>query len=193
LKIGSIFGQNYSHKQKPKKMKKLSVKFIGMMMIITMPLLILSSCEKDPCEDTTCENGGTPTEDGDNCKCVCVAGYEGTDCATLSRTKFIKAWGATEDCSLSAPATYSITITAKAGTDTEVLISNLWNLFTNAVVATADGTTLTIASQEPDNDDFFVSGTGTYNSNGTVTLNYTVEDRSASPYVSDVCNNTLLQ
>lgn len=44
--------------------------------------------EKDPCEDVVCYNGGH-CEDG---TCVCAAGYEGADCKTESREKFLGTW-----------------------------------------------------------------------------------------------------
>ncbi len=53
-----------------------------------------TSCEEDLCKDVTCATGGTLTDNGTTCTCVCGDGYEGTDCATLSRTKFLSASGA---------------------------------------------------------------------------------------------------
>jgi hypothetical protein len=162
-------------------MKKLIVKFSTYAMIIGLPMLILSSCEKDPCEDVTCENSGTPTEDGDNCTCVCGTNYEGTKCETLVRAKFIGSFNGTEACT-SGNDTYAVTVTAGSG-DGDVIIGNLYNagFFVNATVNATGG--LTIASQSFGTGT--VSGSATISGN-TLTVTYTV----ASGGLSDSCTGT---
>jgi hypothetical protein len=76
---------------------------------------------------------------------VCDAGYEGTDCKTLSSAKFVGTYSVTEDCG----GSYNITITASSATPTSVIFSNLGNfaVATPAVVtAAADQNKLTFTN-----------------------------------------------
>ncbi len=65
--------------------------------LILIPFLLLS-CSK---EDTSCENifceGNTTCVGG---ACVCQEGFEGEDCETLSRDKFIANWSGTDTCKI---------------------------------------------------------------------------------------------
>lgn len=160
-----------------KKMKIFSLSALSALALSTM--LFFSSCTPDPCKDVTCLNNGT-CNDGN---CECVTGYEGTDCGTEVRAKFLGPYSVTDGCSASGAATYSININKSNTEINVVLISNFWNLFANNVKATVNGTNLTIATQEPDNDGYKVTGNGTINGN-TLTINYTV---IAPGGASDVC------
>jgi uncharacterized protein YmfQ (DUF2313 family) len=65
-----------------------------------------------------------------------------------------------------ALAPYSAVISASTASTavTDVVIGGFSkDFFTNAVKATVSGNTITIASQQPDNDQYYVEGTGTYN------------------------------
>src|SRR2546425_1066933 len=72
----------------------------------------------------------TKTEDG------CAAGYEGSDCKTEIRTKFIGSFVGLQGCK-SGNDSIPVTITAVAGDATKVTIANLYNVgfTTNGVVA----------------------------------------------------------
>jgi hypothetical protein len=161
-------------------MKKQTVKLLSYMMVIALPLFVLNSCKKDPCKDVECKNGGTPTEDGDDCKCVCAVGYEGSDCGTLVRAKFIGTHNANETCT-SGNDVYSITINAVTSDDKKVQIVNLYNagISVNGEV-NADGG-ITIPNQP------FGSGiiSGTISATGAVS--YTV----TAGGLSDGCSFTI--
>jgi hypothetical protein len=47
--------------------------------------VVYTSCNKDECKDVVCQNGGTCSEG----KCTCPTGYDGTNCETKSRDKFV--------------------------------------------------------------------------------------------------------
>ncbi|MFN4880458.1 MAG: hypothetical protein ACK5AS_01015 [Bacteroidota bacterium] len=165
-----------------KKMKIFSASSLSALALSTM--LFFSACTTDPCKDVVCENDGT-CNDG---TCECIAGYEGDDCSTEMRTKFAGQYSVTDGCSASGAASYTINITSSSSDVSKVLISNFWNLFANNVVATVNGTNLTIANQEPDNDGYKVTGNGTINGN-TLTINYTVIDPlGASDVCTAICN-----
>jgi len=166
-----------------KKISMIGISFLGVIAVVTV--MFFNACTSDPCKDVTCLNGGTCVSG----TCDCATGYEGTDCSTISRDKFTDTWTVNEDCSLSAPASYIVSISNGTGI-TDVLISNMWDAFTNSVAATVNGNTITIASQEPDNDGFTVSGSGSISSDGnTITMSYTVTDTSNGD--QDNCTNSV--
>ena len=158
-----------------------------MALFATALIFFYSSCTTDPCKDVICLNDGVCNSG----TCSCAAGYEGTDCSTLSRDKFIGTWNvvgnmAGANGAASGPDNYTATITASSTDVTKVLIANMWGAFTNATVATIDGNTITIALQQPDNDGFTVEGSGTI-SGTTISMQYTVKDTNSSPNPTEVC------
>jgi len=109
----------------------------------------------------------------------CPAGMEGKDCNTESRAKFIKTWSASDEVGSGSPLVYTCNIT-KGTNVNQVLISNSFagNFFDNAIKATVEENTITIASQAPDaGGDYKVSGSGTY-SGGQITWNYLIIESS---------------
>ncbi len=142
--------------------------------------VMYTSCTKDKCKDVVCQNGGTCT--GGNC--TCTTGYEGTNCETLSRAKFVKSWSASDLISGgSTPLAYTASIAAGVSTDvTAVVIGNTFsdNFFVvGPIRATISGNTITIPSQNPDGTKYSLTGTGTL-ANGKITLSYTIKDDTNS-------------
>lgn len=133
--------------------------------------VLYTSCNPDPCKDVVCNNGGTCNEGN----CVCATGYEGTKCETASRDKFVKTWSASdkEATTTTTVPTYTSAIIGGTGI-TEIKISKFSDaFFTNDVIATVNGNVATIASQQPDNDGYYVTtGTGTYDAT-TKKINWT--------------------
>jgi hypothetical protein len=130
-----------------------------------------TACTKDECKDVVCQNGGTCVSG----TCNCTTGYEGTNCETESRTKFIKSWSAADQIG-STNLVYTVAIAGGSAIN-GVLISNAFsdNFFSNPINATVEGNTITIPDQRPDGaaSNFRVMGTGTYAS-GKITWNYTI-------------------
>lgn len=58
-------------------------KFLNLLFFTS--LILFSNCKSDPCESTVCKNGGN-CNDG---TCECAFGYEGNNCETEKRQKFI--------------------------------------------------------------------------------------------------------
>ncbi len=165
-------------------MKKVSIfGFSFLSAIAFATVMFFNSCESDPCKDVACLNGGTCISG----TCDCATGYEGTDCSTESRTKFLGTWTANDGCSSSGNSSYIVTI-SNGATVTDLNITNFWDAFTNSVKATVTGNTINIASQEPDNDNFFVSGQGSITGN-TITWSYTIDGSAAGSGV-DVCTSS---
>lgn len=151
-----------------------------------------TSCT-DKCKDKDCGTG--TCLDG---TCECDPGFEVDAkgaCTIRTADKISGAYSVIEDCSASPAAAYIAGVTPGTGA-TDVNITNFWNLFQNAVKATiTTPTTLTIARQEPDNDKFFVEGTGTISTNASgkiiITWTYKVTDETSSTIVTDNCTSTV--
>lgn len=106
---------------------------------------------------------------------------------------FIGQYNVQEDCSASPASNYNVTIVAGAS-ETDVKISNFWGLFTNSVNATLNCDIITIPRQEPDNDKFFVEGSGIIEKNGsniTINMSYKVTDETGSTVQTDNCTSTV--
>ncbi len=168
------------NQKKQKTMKKITSTFLGLAIVTTLSLLSLNSCTKDPCKDTTCENSGAPTEDGDNCFCLCPTGYEGTTCGTLVRAKFIGTFNAAEVCG-SGNDTYAIVVAAVGSDDKKVTVLNLYNagLLINGEVNSDGG--ITIPSQT------FGAGTISGSISATGAVSYSVSVGGAA----DNCTFTI--
>jgi hypothetical protein len=153
-------------KKTMKKMKIFSASSLSALALSTM--LFFSACTTDPCKDVVCENDGT-CNDG---TCDCTAGYEGDDCSTEMRAKFVGTFNISGTVSCPVSGTYtippgtSITVAnSSAGVDKIII-----NLLGRALVATVDGSSLTIATQQV--GDFTYTGTGTItNNNLSMTIN----------------------
>lgn len=114
------------------------------------------------------------------------------DCK-FKQTDYTGQYSVTEDCSNSPASAYTVTVTANG--DTGLKITNFWGAFGNSVQATFDCETITIARQEPDNDKFFVEGSGFITKDGntvTLTISYTVSDETdAANIKKDECTQTV--
>jgi hypothetical protein len=162
--------------------------FLFSALLFGMTIALVPACNGDKCPDT-CGNG-ICLEDG---ACDCDPGYEyDTDgiCNVLTQSKFVGVYTASENC-VTGP--YLVEIVANTDV-TKVGIKSFWKLFQNQVIATVDGTTLTIARQEPDNDNFFVEGSGTLSTNTAgktvISLNYTVKDEDPAGPSTTSCTTT---
>lgn len=152
-------------------------------------VVFATACTPDPCKDVVCGDHGT-CEEG---LCICETGYEqNTDglCNTEVRAKFLGTWTVSEDCTQSAPSSYTTSVTISSGAILEVKITNMWGAFANQVTATVSGSTITIARQAPDSDSYYIEGSGTI-SGSTITMNYTVTDETdTSNIITDVCSSS---
>lgn len=160
-------------------MKNLkSILLAGFLTVGAFSSAVFTSCNPDACKDVVCQNGGNCT-DG---TCTCPAGYEGTLCETMARTKFVKNWTAADiEAGTSTVIPYSCVITAGAGVTNLVIASTFADdFFVNSITATASGNTITIASQEPDSDNYWVEGTGTM-SGTTLSWNYKLINKTVTP------------
>ncbi|GAB4403236.1 MAG: hypothetical protein OHK0039_02120 [Bacteroidia bacterium] len=149
---------------------------------------LFSSCA-DPCKGVACQNGGVCL-DG---TCDCADGYEGTNCETEIRAKFIASYTVTETCSSSPGQTFTtpITISASNAGALKVVLTNLYFLGWS-VVADVDGNNISFTNTDvagvPAGAVVKATGTGTLA--GTVlTINYTITESG----ISDNCQTSAVK
>ncbi|MFQ5335084.1 MAG: calcium-binding EGF-like domain-containing protein [Flavobacteriales bacterium] len=165
-------------------MKKTVFQIMTGTMMLAGILFTSNSC-KNLCKDVECQNGGTCVEDDGSCDCS-GTGYEGTNCETEERAKFLGSWSVTDNCSSSGSASYTSTISKSSTGITKVLISNFWDAFANNVEGTISGSDIDVSLQEPDGDGWTVSGSGTI-SGTQISWSYTVADPTGQ---ADNCTAT---
>ena len=98
------------------------------------------------------------------CAKLCSSGYEGSDCNTLSKTRFIGVWTVTLPPTTLA---YLDTISSATGAP-NVTISRGFGAFAfmHPISATVSNDIVTIPLQEPDSNSNTVEGSGTINAAG---------------------------
>lgn len=143
--------------------------------ISAFSLVTLTSCDPDKCKTISCAYGGVCNEG----KCLCQSGYEGPQCETLMRKKFLGTWVVTETGTISDSRQYSVVIEGSTTNMTGIKIKNFYNNNLSIPVdAFVRGDTFTIAQQ--DVDKYTIVGEGVvdkekyYGDNGQVTLRYKV-------------------
>ncbi|MBK7958299.1 MAG: hypothetical protein IPK03_09375 [Bacteroidetes bacterium] len=150
--------------------------------------LFLASCTTEPCKDVTCLNSGvaTASTDGKSCACACTPGYEGTDCSTPSRTKYLGSWKGSDVC---GSGTYSVTLTAANASDsTSILISNPGGFGTAITVIGkfTKANEITFTAQDLGGSRT-MDGTMTFTSTSAMTTSYKVTPATGAV---DNCNGT---
>ena len=146
-------------------------------------ILTISSCDKKSCTKVVC-----PSNEG--CyqgQCVCLNGYEGTGCSTISSAKYTGSWTVSENCGSGVtspnPSGYSVYISPTGSPVSYLSISNLLNLgtsFTAELYNTSpgyEGTQIYIPAQSQGGVSI-TDSYGTYTTTNGVTqlvivLNYT--------------------
>lgn len=174
--------------------KTLRFLSIGLM---AFGLMFTQSCDK--CKDVECQHTGTcdkgvctcpPNAEGELCE-TCKTGYEGDDCNTEMRKKFLRTAASVSEVCGSNNYTYNTDIVAGSAIN-EIKIKNVGNYNCTSgdyyVVATVNGSNLTIASQSVCATTF--SGSGSYSAtNSKVTVTYTAT--YGTPSVTDNCTMTI--
>ncbi|MBI1266481.1 MAG: hypothetical protein GC193_03515 [Cryomorphaceae bacterium] len=143
--------------------------------------LALTGC-KDECDEVLCQNGGT-CNDG---ICACATGYEGAECATETRSKFLGSYSVSESCS-SGNYTFNLTITTSSTGVRNVIINNFYD-FGISVSATISGNSLTIPNQTVSSGGaaYTISGSGQITGN-ILTLTYTIAAGAESDSCTSIC------
>lgn len=141
----------------------------------------LTSC-KDECKDVECANGGTC----DAGICSCPVGYEGELCETESRAKIVASYAVSENCTVTGPASYTVTITKSSSDISKVIVSPFGGYSGATGVCTLSGTSLTL-DNVTGTGIVFSAFTGTVSANGSsISVTYTASASGAS----ETCTGT---
>lgn len=167
---------------------KKAIKFLSIG-LMAMGLLFTQSCDK--CKDVECQHTGTcdkgvctcPTNaTGELCE-TCNTGYEGDDCATEMRTKFVGTYKYNESASTSCGVTdWPVTISTSSTAIDKIIINGFGAYGCSGVNinvdATVSGSNVTvIAGSFCSGGVEIKSGSGSF-SNGVLTVNYTANTGS---------------
>ncbi len=146
--------------------------------------VLFTGCKKDdPCENVTCQNGGTCN----NGSCSCPSGYEGSTCATEVRSKFIASYSVQENCSPGGNFNYVMTINSSATGVSNVVLNNFYGVGAT-VVGSVSGSSITIASQTVTVNSVAVNVSGSGQLNGNIlTLSYTVSAGTEADNCTSTC------
>lgn len=157
-----------------------SLRFLGL--AISFVALALTGC-KDPCKDVACQNGGVCDEGA----CICAIGYEGENCETSQRAKFIASYNVDESCNQTGNFNYSITIATSAVSVNNVVINNFYGVGAS-VSGVVNGSSINIPNQtvNAQGNAFTFSGSGQINGN-ILTLTYNVAVGTDSESCSATC------
>ena len=114
--------------------------------VLAFSAVTYNSCKPDKCKSIRCAYGGV-CKDGN---CLCQSGYEGSQCETVIRDKFLGVWSVFESSTMTGqPRNYTVNIT-EGDNITDVKIRNFYNLLTNDVYAIVKGDSLVINKQSID-------------------------------------------
>lgn len=159
--------------------------------------MFLGACNSDPCKDDPCGPNGDCIAVGDDYDCVCDAGYEGVNCETLSRDKFLSAtggtstWDATDVCTSSAGTNtypYDATISIASAGDDRVLVNNFAGLGTTInIPGSVNGNTITLANGTYAGGQLSNATATISNSNNAISVTYTFTTGSG---VTESCTGT---
>jgi hypothetical protein len=155
-----------------------SIKYIALSAILTFSAIcavVYTSCKKDACKDVTCLHGGV-CSDGN---CInCNVGYEGTNCATLSKDKFVGTYTGSEICTVGTD-NYSVTLSS-ASDDLVLTYTNLYNESITATCTITSTSTFSFSgTQVVGGTPVTFTGTGTLSSSN-LTVTYTITNSSTT-------------
>lgn len=169
------------------------VVFTALITIATFCGVFYMSCKQDKCKAIACAYGGA-CNDG---VCKCMPGYEGTNCETVTASKFAGFWYVAETGTITNHRQYPLDIIADTNATT-VWIQNCYNYFPS-IRATVQGDTITIPNQQLLGKVIFGKGYLVYPSDPsnpnlpiTLTMLYEVIDSVNQNMVDDFGVNAVL-
>lgn len=154
-----------------------SVILTAISVIATFSIVTYSSCELDKCKSISCAFQGVCNEG----RCICPNGYEGPQCETVTRKKFLGTWVVSETGSISQGSQYTVSVEPGPNL-TEVRIKNFRNFFITDVNAFVKGDSIYLPEQILQNQT--ITGNGWiedekyYGDNGRIVLKYKVKDNA---------------
>jgi len=143
--------------------------------VLTVFSFAYVSCNRDKCKTIVCANSGVCNGG----TCICPSGYEGSNCETASRDKFIGAWGVNEKGTITNAAQYPTSI-QRSDLITNVVIKNFNNYFLSDIRAYVVADTIYIPNQQLEGKVIFGQGfiypNSTYGQYAFISMAYEVVD-----------------
>jgi len=139
---------------------------------ISFALFMLISCEVDPCERLSCDNGVCDAVSGE---CICTRGYQTNPdgiCTILWTTKFSGTYAVSDSCTGPNTGTTNYSATITAVDEANLSLSNFGN--TGRVVPATHTNSINFEIDYKSNDTVF-SGTGVL-VDTFVRINYMIND-----------------
>ncbi len=143
--------------------------------IAAFSAITYSSCNNDKCKAIACAYGGV-CKDGN---CVCPSGYEGAQCETITRDKYVGVWTVFEKGTVTQSNSYDVTFKYGVGM-TDMQITNFYNLLKSPVSVRLKADTIYIPLQTVDG--YEIQGTGVldrdayYAKHGMLTIRYSIKN-----------------
>lgn len=158
--------------------------------VVAFSAIFYSSCSTDKCKSIACAYGGV-CKDG---ACICPSGYEGVQCETITRDKFIGTYNVSETGTITGTNVYTTSIEAANDSSiTDVKISNFYNKIRGYVIAYVNADTIYINKQVVDGDT--VQGSGYleqdahYATHAKLTMRYMVKTGKTDYFGYDSTGN----
>ena len=122
-----------------------------------------------------------------SCKKDCEIGYEGSDCKTLSREKFMGSWQGQDICN-SGTYNYTLQVSPSGTNAVTAIVSNPGGFGTAVTISGTVTSSNTVSFTNQDVGGLrTLSGTMTHNGGNNMSFNYTVTPSVGS---SDACSGT---
>jgi len=147
-------------------MKKMKMYLMTAILGVASLSMVFTSCNTDECKDVVCQNGGL-CQDSDG-SCECPVGFEGTNCETYSKVKFLGDYKGD-------------------GIDTDNDTYTGWTI--RIIDADATSTTAVNVALLDDNNAQQESFTGSMSATGVLTL----DDKTAATYTTDLGSGTVTE
>lgn len=122
-------------------MKNLLFSFIAIFFMLSF-----NSCVHDSCLDLNCRQGASCIDD----HCQCPPGYEGTECETLSKARFLGMWVGTSKCEGFPQSKDTVEFMTYCNPNRLIIKAGIGNLSTNTFLGTAGAPEMTFEVYEDD-------------------------------------------
>ncbi|WNJ16626.1 hypothetical protein [Pontibacter sp. G13] len=149
----------------------------------------ISSCKKEPCETTECQNGGV-CDDG---SCTCPSGFAGELCETVDLNSYLGSYHSDYGGCISTSDFHKVSLERKPDNDLQVYLLDLGDYAcpSGEIRLTADviGTALEIAEQTVDCGaiSYTFSGSGNFFQGDSLTISYSASYDAGGFIQTDNC------
>lgn len=151
--------------------------FTALSAVTLFSAVTYTSCENDKCKSIVCAYGSV-CSDG---TCLCQTGYEGPQCETITRERYLGPWRVTENGTITDAIQYTVSV--EAGDNiSEVRIKSFRNLLVDYVSAFVVSDSIYVPEQTVQNYTIvghgYITDEKYYGDNGKMVLYYKIVDNT---------------